>query len=228
MPPVILDNKMYLGGYIYLQSRVAKGRVYWDCRKLRGGECKARAVTSDPTDGEPVEVYKGVPELDHSHPPNQEETAAGQLTTTLKRKAVNHPEQPPAQNIELLCDSPVWFLDGTFKTAPDIFAQIFTIIGLRKRTGKPEEVVAIPLVYALLSSKETDQYQRVLEVVKEAVQRYRIQPCAPSKIMTDFELGIHILLSDSTTSKLFLVARSPLLTFIYCMIAPSIRSKREF
>ena len=118
MPPVILDNKMYLGGYIYLRSRVAKGRVYWDCRKLRGGECKARAVTSDPTDGEPVEVYKGVPELDHSHPPNQEETAAGQLTTTLKRKAANHPEQPPAQTIELLCDSSVWFLDVHLKQHP--------------------------------------------------------------------------------------------------------------
>ena len=88
---------MYLVGYIYLQSRVTKGRVYWDCKKLRGGECTARAVTSDPTAGEPVEVYKGVPELDHSHPPNQEESAAERLTTTLKRKAANHPEQSPAQ-----------------------------------------------------------------------------------------------------------------------------------
>jgi len=37
------------------------------------------------------------------------------------------------KNIEILCESHVWFLDRTFKTAPNISAQLFTIIGLRKR-----------------------------------------------------------------------------------------------
>ncbi len=48
------------------------------------------------------------------------------------------------KNIEILCDSSIWFVDGTFETAPNIFAHIFTIIGLRERTGHSKEVVAIP------------------------------------------------------------------------------------
>ena len=47
------------------------------------------------------------------------------------------------KNIEIFRESSTWFLDGTFKTSPNILAQIFTIIGLWKRTGH-EEVVAVP------------------------------------------------------------------------------------
>ena len=57
------------------------------------------------------------------------------------------------KNIELLCKCSMWFVDGTFKTSPSIFAQIFVIMGLRRRVGSEEEV-AIPLVYCLLSGKE--------------------------------------------------------------------------
>jgi len=34
------------------------------------------------------------------------------------------------KNTEPLCQSSTWFLDGIFKTAPNIFTQIFTILGL--------------------------------------------------------------------------------------------------
>ncbi len=37
----------------------------------------------------------------------------------------------------------IWFVDGTFKTAPKIFAQIFTIINLQEYTGHSEEVVVV-------------------------------------------------------------------------------------
>ncbi len=43
------------------------------------------------------------------------------------------------KNIEILCHNSIWFVDGTFKTAPSIFAQIFTIIGLWEHTGHSEE-----------------------------------------------------------------------------------------
>jgi len=39
------------------------------------------------------------------------------------------------RNIEFLCESPTWFLDGTFSTSPNLFVQIFTILGIRTRTG---------------------------------------------------------------------------------------------
>lgn len=37
------------------------------------------------------------------------------------------------RNLELLANSEAWYLDGTFKTAPTIFTQIFTIIGEYKK-----------------------------------------------------------------------------------------------
>ena len=94
------------------------------------------------------------------------------------------------RNIELLCNSTIWFLDGTFKSSPAIFCQIFTILGLRKRNIEQGEGVPVPYVYALLSHKTQAQYRVVLEVVKAAVEDFRVQQCVPTKIMSDFELGI--------------------------------------
>ncbi len=34
------------------------------------------------------------------------------------------------KNVKILCHSSIWFPGGTFRTAPYILAQIFTIIGL--------------------------------------------------------------------------------------------------
>ena len=291
MAAEISGKQMYLNGFAYQKSRAVNGRVYWVCKKSYRKECTGRAVTSDPADGEPVEVFK---ESVHSHAPNVDENSAEQLAKSLKRKAEEHPEQPPAQllcqelqgvedkvlsqlpsqpalvramqrirrkelpaaprkledvgeiperyqktlvgeqfllhdsgppdcqrddaddspedtdaedeptqpvrprvlvfatrkNIELLCDSSVWFIDGTFKTAPNIFTQIFTIIGLRGRTGHPDEVVAVPLVYALLTGKTQAAYKEVLEVVRDAVARFNVTRCTPTKIMSDFEIAI--------------------------------------
>lgn len=289
MAPEICGNQMYLNGFAYQRARVSNGRAYWACKKSYRKECTGRAITSDPADGEPVEVYK---ESQHQHPPNVDEINAERIVTSLKRKARDHPGQPPSQllrtelqsvddevlsqlpsqpalirslqrvrrrelpaapnklqdvgeiparyqksltgeqfllhdsgppaysdsdseesddegdeetmrpaarrvlvfatrkNIEMLCSSEIWFLDGTFRTAPHIFAQIFTILGLRARTGKPDEQVAVPLVYALLSGKSEDLYAEVMEVVRDAVLRFRVHPCTPTKIMTDFETAI--------------------------------------
>jgi len=94
------------------------------------------------------------------------------------------------KNIELLCGSATWFLDGTFKTAPKIFVQLFTILELRHRAGRPNEEVALPLVYALLSSRAQALYGEVLQAVRDAVTQFNIADCVPSRIITDFELGI--------------------------------------
>ena len=50
-------------------------------------------------------------------------------------------------------------------------------------------VVAFPLVYALLTSKESEQYTTVLNAVKNSSEKYRIV-CSSNKILTDFELAI--------------------------------------
>ena len=94
-----------------------------------------------------------------------------------------------ARNIDLLCQSEVWFLDGTFKTSSNLFVQIFTIMGLRRRNdGEP---VALPFVYAYLTRKTEAQYTEVLQAVRDIVVEYNIGgPCLPVRIMSDFEKGI--------------------------------------
>ena len=206
--------------------------MYWDCQKLWQKECRGRAVTNDPQEGQVVIVHKGPAESPHDHAPNWEEVRAAALTQNLKRKVAANPGQPPTQilrtklaqvgpdvlsqlperealakvmrrerrrnlptnprllleldelperfkytllhekfliydsrqeeseedddrervlvfstsrNIELLCNSPTWFLDGTFKTSPTLFTQIFTVLELRKRNVAKGAEVALPL-----------------------------------------------------------------------------------
>lgn len=101
------------------------------------------------------------------------------------------------RNLELLARSPVWFLDGTFKVSPVIFTQVFTILGLVERNAaarddQQQEVnqLPVPLVYALLSSKESVQYKTVLRAVANKAREYHIANCQPQKIITDFEMSI--------------------------------------
>lgn len=95
-PKILSDTKLILDGFIYLRSRKAGNRVYWDCKKLRSKECSARAVTLFSVDGEIV-VIKGPGHAPHSHPPNREEAEAEVVLVNIKRKAEEHPEQPPTQ-----------------------------------------------------------------------------------------------------------------------------------
>ena len=66
--------------------------------------------------------------------------------------------------------------------------------GYKKNRLDPENAetdkdsVAIPYVYALLSSKEERQYAAVLNAV--IAEEYRIENWAPKKIMCDFEMSI--------------------------------------
>lgn len=57
--------------------------------------------------------------------------------------------------------------------------------------GVPDtKKVALPLVYALLSSKTQLQYAAVFEAVRSSAAEYGIANCEPRSIMSDFELGI--------------------------------------
>lgn len=283
----LVNRQLHLDGFIYTRSRVQKGRTYWDCRKLRAGECNGRAITSEPNSEGEVVIFKDPGLEGHEHAPNREEAAADVVRQTIKRKAASNPEQPPAQllrteltgvpqgvlsqlpdqpalsqairrtrrrnmptnptslaafrelpdrfkatllgenflmfdsgydaedeedsdieedegevdcgrvlvfgtrkNIELLCRSHTWFLDGTFKTSPNIFVQIFTVLGLVQRAGRPDELTALPFVYALLPSKTTDAYATVIRAVRDASADFNVAQCHPGRIVTDFELSI--------------------------------------
>ena len=61
------------------------------------------------------------------------------------------------RNVEMLCKSPVWFVDKTFKESPTLFTQLFTVIGLRKRNHLQGKDTPLPYVYALLEGKHQDE-----------------------------------------------------------------------
>lgn len=69
-------KKLILGGFVYLRSYCKNGSCYWDCNRLRQGECTARAITTDTHPGDPVIVTRGPTQSPHQHPPNREEAEA--------------------------------------------------------------------------------------------------------------------------------------------------------
>lgn len=85
------------------------------------------------------------------------------------------------------------------QVAPSIFTQVFTILGSiqdNPQGDRPPKHLALPFVYALLSSKQTVQYRTVLQAVSNAATEFGIDNCYPGRIMTDFELSI---INASTT-----------------------------
>lgn len=62
----------------------------------------------------------------------------------------------------------------------------------RQNENAPMEVVSLPLVYAYLTSKQSEHYSTVLRAVVSAAETYGILNCQPRKIMSDFEKSITI------------------------------------
>lgn len=80
------------------------------------------------------------------------------------------------------------YVDGTFGTKCENFAQIYFVMG--KMAGK----TAVPVVYALLPNKLTNTYKKFWEIVMENVN---FEPGLPSRIMSDFEKGMQNTLKTS-------------------------------
>ncbi|KAJ8682155.1 hypothetical protein QAD02_017947 [Eretmocerus hayati] len=84
-----------------------------------------------------------------------------------------------------------------FSVSPAIFTQVFTVLGLvKKARGNQRNAsletsgVALPFVYALLSSKATEQYEKVFGAIQVAADQHNIQNCAPTRILSDSEMAI--------------------------------------
>lgn len=60
------------------------------------------------------------------------------------------------KNLQVLGDCDYWFADGTFKTVPLIFKQLYTIHGIVHSK-------VIPLIYVLMSDKSESSYKNMLE-----------------------------------------------------------------
>lgn len=84
------------------------------------------------------------------------------------------------ENVQLLRDSREWFLDGTFAVCPLIFRQLYTIHVMLPE-GK-----TVPVVYALLASKNGVTYRKLLNRIVDALGGSYPQLL----IHTDFEFSM--------------------------------------
>lgn len=80
-----------------------------------------------------------------------------------------------------LCNSRKKFADGTFKTVPDIFYQLYTIHGVIFDS-------VFPLIYCITNKKDQNTYVRIFEHLKQAALDNN-KELNPQYFVTDFELA---------------------------------------
>lgn len=82
------------------------------------------------------------------------------------------------QNLNFLERSTKWYIDGTFKTVPELFHQLLTIHG-------DIEGIVYPLIYCLLPNKMERTYIKIFEKVREFIKNPKV-----SLILMDFEIAL--------------------------------------
>jgi hypothetical protein len=84
--------------------------------------------------------------------------------------------------LRLLCDAPLVFGDGTFRTVPHIFSQFFSVHFMYRNK-------LLPAVYALVRRKTQSTYSNILRVIRTAAAERGLQ-FRPQYFLTDFETGL--------------------------------------
>ncbi|KFD61128.1 hypothetical protein M514_12617 [Trichuris suis] len=87
-------------------------------------------------------------------------------------------------DIEKLSAASLWIMDGTFKTVPRLFYQLYTIHGALQTS----RFSIFPLVYILMTGKSEELYRRVFQELGDFGERNELH-LRPSVIMTDLELS---------------------------------------
>ena len=82
-------------------------------------------------------------------------------------------------NLRQLAATRTIFMDGTFKSTPRLFTQLFTIHGQYR-----EHIV--PLVYCLLPDKKRETYYNVLDIIKRKLAEMELV-FDPDYVISDFE-----------------------------------------
>ena len=75
------------------------------------------------------------------------------------------------------------YMDGTFRSCPRPYGQLFSILG--KYLG-----FVMPLVLVLMENRTIGYYRQVLQAVKAAVRRVTHHRWRPQNVITDFEVGL--------------------------------------
>ena len=85
-------------------------------------------------------------------------------------------------NIKLLAESEELYMDGTFKSSPRLFHQVYTIHVFKH--GKQ-----FPLVYCLLPGKSQIIYAKLFAILSDAMDNLMLQPQF-QRVTSDFELAM--------------------------------------
>jgi hypothetical protein len=85
-------------------------------------------------------------------------------------------------NLRRLSQAEVWFMDGTFSSAPNIFMQLYVIL---VKSGD----LIVPAVFALLQRKTQTTYQNLLRVLVEKCEEQDLH-LDPDRVVIDFEAAV--------------------------------------
>lgn len=84
-------------------------------------------------------------------------------------------------NLKRLSETNMWFIDGTFRTCPPQFQQLYTVNAL-------VDGACFPLVFVLMPGKSQFLYRSLFTELKQAAQAADLE-LNPEYIMSDFELA---------------------------------------
>ena len=87
-------------------------------------------------------------------------------------------------NLEMLETSQYWLADGTFKTAPELFRQVYVIHALRSGPDPLLNGHLLPSLFVLLPNKTQCTYTRMWQQIKALCPNAH-----PSQMIMDFEMA---------------------------------------
>ena len=87
------------------------------------------------------------------------------------------------QNIQVMSECSDLYMDGTFRSTPRPYEQIFTVHGNYRGH-------VIPLVHVLMEQRQVAHYRRVLRDLKHTVLRITGHHWSPRNVICDFEVAL--------------------------------------
>jgi hypothetical protein len=101
--------------------------------------------------------------------------------------------------LDILFDSPIIYMDGTYSKTPAHFKQIYIIHGINYDICMTEQtplftgisifVLGVPCVFALMVNKKGVNYRHIFSELKQLASE-RQKSFSPQIILTDFESGV--------------------------------------
>lgn len=92
------------------------------------------------------------------------------------------------QNMEILAKSKHWIMDGTFKTCPRIFSQLYVIM------GKVNDIY-VPLIYSMMTYKDKRMYMELFHIISQRFAEMDL-PNSLETVGIDFELSVSLASSQ--------------------------------